>query len=66
MLEDTLTFIRGFGEIVGKALASFKIPGTNWSALGFMLGIFLIGFVIKILKVLFGSASFGGGSKDDK
>lgn len=61
MTNDALEFLGALGSAIGTGLSNFKIPGTNWSALGLMLGCLLLGFAIKLLFMVFSSLSISGG-----
>ena len=60
MTADALNFLATFGRTILQCLNNFRIPGTNWSVLGLFLGIFLLGFIFKILSTLFSGFSLSG------
>lgn len=61
MTSEALEFLGSLGSCIGTGLANFKIPGTNWSVLGFMLGCLLLSFALRLLFSIFSALNVSGG-----
>lgn len=63
MTSEALDFLGALGSAIGTGLANFKIPGTNFSALGLMLGCLLLSFALRLLFSIFSGLNVSGGFK---